>query len=80
MREIGVVEAEGQLGRLLDQVEAGEEIVITRSGRAVARLLPPVPSADTAHVHDAVAGIRTMRKGARLDGLKIKDLIDEGRP
>ncbi len=44
MREVGVLEAKTHLSALLDHVEReGEEIVITRHGRAVARLAPPAP-------------------------------------
>jgi prevent-host-death family protein len=39
-RAIGAFEAKNTLGTLLDRVERGEEIVITRHGRAVARLVP----------------------------------------
>jgi prevent-host-death family protein len=42
MREVGAFEAKNKLGQLLDQVEHGEEIMITRRGRAVARLAPRV--------------------------------------
>jgi prevent-host-death family protein len=41
MREVGAFEAENKLGRLLDLVGRGEEIVITRHGKAVARLALP---------------------------------------
>jgi prevent-host-death family protein len=40
-REVGVYEAKTTLSRLLDRVAAGEEIVITRRGEEVARLVPP---------------------------------------
>jgi len=39
MQEIGVSEAKRKFGSLLDRVEIGEDIVITRHGRAVARLV-----------------------------------------
>jgi prevent-host-death family protein len=39
--EVGVYEAKTTFSRLLDRVAAGEEIVITRRGREVARLVPP---------------------------------------
>jgi prevent-host-death family protein len=71
MREIGAFEAKTRLGQLLDWVEAGEEIVITRRGKVVARLTQPVPAART---------IRKMRTGVTLGGVPIKALIDEGRP
>lgn len=80
MREVGVVEAEGRLGQLLDRVEAGEEIVITRSGRAVARLLPPTPAFDTVRAQEAAAAIRRMSQGATLGGSSIRELMNEGRP
>ena len=40
MVEVGVHEAKTHLSRLLARVVAGEEVVITRSGRPVARLVP----------------------------------------
>ena len=80
MREVGAFEAKNKLGQLLDQVEHGEEIIITRRGRAVARLVPPEPGFDRDKARRAVAGILDLSKGAALGGLKIKDLINEGRP
>jgi prevent-host-death family protein len=40
LREIGAFEAKNKLGQLLDQVEHGEEIIITRHGRPAAKLVP----------------------------------------
>jgi prevent-host-death family protein len=81
MREIGAFEAKTKLGQLLDWVEAGEEIVITRRGKAVARLVAPgAATVDRERTQAAAARIRAMRKGVRLDGLSLKGLIDEGRP
>jgi hypothetical protein len=34
---------------------------------------------DNAKIKDAIARMDELRKGVRLDGLKIKDLINEGR-
>jgi prevent-host-death family protein len=39
-RQVNVYEAKTQLSKLLEQVEAGEEIVIARNGKPVARLVP----------------------------------------
>jgi prevent-host-death family protein len=79
MKEIGAFEAKNKLGQLLDWVEAGEEIIITRRGRAVARMV----SADAALNHErarsAADRIRARRRGMILGDLKIRDLIDEGR-
>ena len=74
MREIGAFEAKSKLGQLLDWVEAGEEVVITRRGKVVAKLVPP----DRAQA--AAVRIRTMRHGVTLGGeLQLKELIAEGR-
>jgi len=79
MREIGAFEAKTRLGQLLDWVEAGEEIVITRRGKVVARLVPPEAGFDRERARAAAARIRTRRKGVTLGGFKMKELIDEGR-
>lgn len=80
MREVGAFEAKSKLGQLLDWVEAGEEVVITRRGRIVAKLVPPgEPGFDRARARSAANSLRAMRKGVTLGGLKIKDLISEGR-
>ncbi len=41
--EVGAFEAKTHLSRLLDQVEAGGAVTITRHGKPVARLVPPDP-------------------------------------
>ncbi len=41
MRKVSVKEARENLRALIDQVVAGEEIVLLRRGREVARLVPP---------------------------------------
>ncbi len=41
MQYIGAFEAKNTLGALLDRVEKGEEIVITRHGKPVARMVRP---------------------------------------
>ena len=80
MREIGAFEAKNKFGHLLDEVEHGEEIVITRRGKPEARLVPAAPGFDREKARRAVEGILELSKGVTLGGLKIKDLINEGRP
>ncbi len=79
MREVGAFEAKNKLGTLLDWVENGEEILITRRGKAVARLVPNLPGVDTATAMRAAAKIVARRAGVTLGSLKIKDLVAEGR-
>lgn len=79
MKEIGAFEAKTKFGQLLDQVEAGDEILITRRGRVVARLVPSHPGHDKAAAAALVEKIRARRQSVTLSGAKIKDLIAEGR-
>jgi prevent-host-death family protein len=80
MREVGTFEAKNKLSALLDQVERGAEILITRRGKAVAKLVPPGPEFDREKAKRAIEGLLKTGKGLSLRGLKIKDLVNEGRP
>ena len=64
----------------LDRVEAGEEVVISRHGRPIARLTP-VNSAPAVN-HDARKAMEEWRarpNRPRLDGLTINEMREEGR-
>lgn len=78
MRTIGAYEAKTHLPRLLDEVEKGERITITKHGRPVAVLIPPGAAAAT-DVEAMLRRVRELRRGNRLNGLSIRELIDEGR-
>jgi prevent-host-death family protein len=80
MKEIGAFDAKNKLAHLLDMAEQGEEIIITRHGKQVARLLPIAKPFDREAARQAVEEIKKMRKGMRLDDATIKELINEGRP
>ncbi len=88
MKEVGAFEAKNKLGALLDSVESGEEIVITRHGKPVARLVPHVARIDQDQVSAAFQRIRDRaRKLAKknpgfpsFDWDELKKLRDEGRP
>ena len=87
MTKVSAFEAKTRFGELLERVAAGEEIVITRHDRPVARVIPEgLPRRD--RVRDAVAGLRDLRrrilrraKGsrARLSGREARAAIDDGR-
>lgn len=81
MREVGAFEAKNKLSELLDLAERGEEVVITRHGKEVARLVPPKPRPDP---EEARAAMERLRARARDRGLKItiEEILayrDEGR-
>jgi prevent-host-death family protein len=81
MREVGAFEAKNKLGTLLDWVASGEEVLITRHGKAIARLVPATPTFDKAKARMAARGLLEASRGIKVGGrIKIKDLINEGRP
>ena len=80
MIEIGAFEAKNTLSSLLDRVEQGEDIMITRRGRPVARLVSVGnTAARQALATRAASELREMRKGVTLGGVSLRDLIEEGR-
>lgn len=82
MQEIGAFEAKNTLGTLLDRVQQGEEIVITRHGKPVARLVPNSGRIDRSQVQAAAERIRArarhLKAGFNWDALKVDR--DAGRP
>ncbi|HMN40699.1 MAG TPA: type II toxin-antitoxin system prevent-host-death family antitoxin [Phycisphaerales bacterium] len=76
--KFGAFDAKTHFSELLDRVERGEEITITRHGIPVARLVP-APSRDEAEIARAIASLKAMRTHCSLGGLSWKDLRDEGR-
>ena len=78
MRTIGAFEAKNRLSELLDAVENGEEIMITKHGRPVAKLVPP-EGFDRAKAREAAEWLKRTRKQRSLGGLSITDMIKEGR-
>ena len=82
MIEVGAFEAKNTLGTLLNRVEHGEEVVITRHGKAVARLVPNQPGIDSAQARAAAQRIRKRAVALKLGKFnwpEWKSLRDEGR-
>ena len=79
MKEIEAFEAKNKFGQGLDRVERVEKVVITWRGKIVARLGPAPEGVDIRAAQEGAMRIRARRKGVTLGGLKIKDLITEGR-
>ena len=82
MREIGAFEAKNTLGALLDRVQQGEEIIITRHGKPVARLVPNTGRIDRSQAKAAVARIRARSKSMKggFDWGTVRGDRDVGRP
>lgn len=78
MERIGSYDAKTHLPRLLDMVAKGKQFTITKHGVPVAKLVPVEPGGE----HDikaAIDGMKTFRKGRRLQGTSIRQMIEEGR-
>lgn len=84
MRHVPIAAVKDKLSEYVAAAEAGEEIVITRHGREVAKLAP----ADGVIIERrqaALAGMAALRERLRDEGVRIsreeiRDWIDEGRP
>jgi len=78
MHTVGAYEAKTHLSKLLERVAKGESITIEKHGVPIA-VLRPVNPAPSAPVGEIIAEIRRSREGRRLDGLTIREMIEEGR-
>lgn len=77
MSEIGAYEAKTHLPRLLNRVQAGERIVITRHGQPVAELVP-VAQRDEEKIRQAIARMRTQRAELAKQGVRLRDILEPG--
>jgi len=78
MITVGAFEAKTHLSSLLDRVAGGEEVVITKHGKPVARLVSAA-HIDRERVDDAYEKLKLLRKGTTLGGLSWHELRDAGR-
>jgi prevent-host-death family protein len=76
---IGAYEAKTHFSALLDKVEAGEEFTITKHGTPVARLVPIKKTTTQAERRKIIDDWINRPDKPTLGGLKIRDLINEGR-
>ncbi len=78
MKTVGAYEAKTHLPRLLDEVERGEHIIITRHGVAVAEL-KPVHTASVSERQEAIEKLKAFRSMIPADAATIREMIEEGR-
>ena len=79
MSAVALFEAKNRLSELIDRVQAGEVIEITRRGTVVARLTAPEADDAQQRALAAIAQVHAARQGVSLGRLKSRDLIREGR-
>ena len=78
MEIIGAYEAKTNLGKLLERVQAGEQITITKHGVPVAVPHPPF-DAPKHTPGQTITELRKFRQQHTLSGLDLKAMIEEGR-
>jgi prevent-host-death family protein len=79
MSEVALFDAKNRLSELIDRVQRGEVISITRRGKVVAHLAPPDARDRASQAQDAIARLRQARVGVSLGKLNSRELIGEGR-
>lgn len=77
MTTVGAYEAKTHLSRLLEQVEGGETVVITRHGRDVAKLVPVDHRSGDPDA--TIAALLHARKGVRRGRSSVRRMMEEGR-
>lgn len=83
MRTVAIFEAKNRLSELLNAVEHGEEVTITRHGNPVARIVSISTSSQgeqgqRERVAGAMAHLRNLRQGVTL-GATLAEAIEDGR-
>lgn len=76
---VGAYTAKTHFAELLEKVQAGDEITITRHGTPVARLVPIIKAATREQRRAAIERISKRRETLSLGELKVRDLIEKGR-
>jgi len=78
MTTVGTYELKTHLSALLKRAEAGERFTITHHGHPVA-VLGPIDGQPKRDLSEVVERIKAFRAAHSLDGITIRELIDEGR-
>ena len=78
METVGAYEAKTHLTQLLERVAKGEKITITKHGVPVATL-QPANSSKKMPVREVIEQLKRFRSANRLNGLSIREMIEEGR-
>lgn len=78
MTTVGAYEAKTHLPKLLNRVAKGEKIIITKHGIPVAVLQQPELTKKILP-QDVITNLREFRKNHSLNGLSLKEMIEEGR-
>jgi prevent-host-death family protein len=78
MEIVGAYTAKTHLPQLLKRVSKGEKIIISKHGVPVATLQPP-ETGQQIPTKDIIAQLRKFRRKHTLNGISIREMIEEGR-
>lgn len=78
MPTVGAYQAKTRFSELVERVQKGERITITRYGEPVAVLIP-VESAPPSPLDEVIRDIKSLRTQNSLGDLNLKEMIEEGR-
>ena len=78
MTTVGAYEAKTHFSQLLERVARGERIIVTRHGVPIA-IMQPVEARSAAPPEQVIAAIKALRSNYHLDGLSIREMVEEGR-
>jgi prevent-host-death family protein len=78
MQTIGSYELKTHLSEILDAVERGQTVIVTRHGKPIARISPDEATLRS-QASQAVQALRTFPRTKLPDGVTIRSLIEEGR-
>jgi len=78
MERIGIYDARARLSELVERVEAGEEVVLTRHGRPVVRMVAASTKPEKSGAA-TVKRIRALRKLLNVRGVNVRKVVEEGR-
>ena len=78
MQTMGAFEAKTHFSKLLEELEKGEEVIITKHGHPVAKMVPMVKH-DKDRIRQTIERLKILGQEHSLGGLNWKTLRDEGR-
>ena len=79
MITVGIFEAKSSLGQLVQRASAGEVVVLTKRGKAVAEIRAPQTEVGTQNVIAAIDALRNFRRANRVGAFDLAELLNEGR-
>ncbi|MCL6445289.1 MAG: type II toxin-antitoxin system prevent-host-death family antitoxin [Alicyclobacillus sp.] len=77
MKEVGAYDVRTHFAELLDEVENGEVILVTRRGKPVAKIVPY--HTEQMSLDDIMGEFERLRKQISTEGPSIREMIEEGR-